>query len=162
MSKLERLRTAIEQASQQYHRLVLLVGTSGTGKTGLLRSLADRDGYEYRNVNLELSQRMLELSKKQRARQVERIMQSLAAEAGADVLILDNLEILFDTSLKVDPLGLLKSVSRNQTVVAAWNGDISDGFLTYAEPHHPEHTSYRKADVDVIVLQLDAGTKANI
>ena len=43
MSKLERLRTAIEQASQQYHRLVLLVGTSGTGKTGLLRSVAEQD-----------------------------------------------------------------------------------------------------------------------
>ena len=162
MSKLERLRTAIEQASQLYHRLVLLVGTSGTGKTGLLRSVAEQDGHDYRNVNLELSQRMLELSKKQRARQVERIMQSLAAKAKADVLILDNLEILFDTSLKVDPLGLLKSVSRNRIVVAAWNGDISGGFLTYAEPHHPEHTSYREADVDVIVLQLDAGTEANI
>ena len=105
---------------------------------------------------------MLELSKKQRARQIERLMQSMASEAPSEVIIIDNTEILFDTSLKVDPLRLLKSVSRNRTVVATWNGHMSDGFLTYAEPHHPEHVSYREADVDVSVVQLDAGTKANI
>jgi len=162
MSVISQLRTAIEQAERQYHRLVLLVGTSGTGKTGLLRTLAEQDGHEYRNVNLELSQRMLELSKKQRARQIERLMQALASEAASEVLVLDNSEILFDTTLKIDPLRLLKSVSRNRTIVAAWNGDLSDGFLTYAEPHHPEHQSYRETDVDVIIVQLDAGTKANI
>ena len=161
MSVLARLRTATEQAGQRYHRLVLLVGPSGSGKTGSLRALAEQDGDEYRNVNLGLSHRMLELTKKQRPRQVERLMQELVAEGTTVVIILDNLEILFDTSLKVDPLRLLKAVSRNRTVVAAWNGSLSDGFLTYAEPHHPEHRSYREEDVDVIIVQLGTKTTAN-
>ncbi|MBU0482850.1 MAG: BREX-3 system P-loop-containing protein BrxF, partial [Proteobacteria bacterium] len=41
-----------------------------------------------------------------------------------------------------DPLRLLQGLSRNKTVVASWNGAIIDGFLTYAEPAHPEYRRY--------------------
>lgn len=153
MPELEQLRKAIERAGQKYHRLVLLIGPSRTGKTGALRRLAEEGGYEYRNVNLELSQRMLELTKQQRARQVERLMHDLVDNAATEVVIFDNLEILFDTSLRLDPLRLMKAVSRNRTVIAAWNGQISGGFLTYAEPDHPEHQSYREEDLDVVAVR---------
>ncbi len=33
-------------------------------------------------------------------------------------------------------------LSRNQTVVAAWNGTIVDYSLTYAVPDHPEYRRY--------------------
>ncbi len=116
--------------------------------------LAEQNGWDYCNVNLELSRQMLELTKNQRARNVERLMKQILTESSVEVAVIDNLEILFDPRLQVDPLRLLKSLSRNVTVVAAWNGCIEDGFLTYAEPHHPEHRSYREADLEAIVVQL--------
>ncbi|MEN6474686.1 MAG: BREX-3 system P-loop-containing protein BrxF, partial [Syntrophaceae bacterium] len=42
----------------------------------------------------------------------------------ARVVLLDNIEILFDVSLKQDPLRLLQGLSRNTTLVAAWSGEI--------------------------------------
>jgi len=65
---------------------------------------------------------------------------TLAAQAA--LVLLDNIEILFDVHLKQDPLRLLQGLSRNRTVVAAWNGSIVDGHMTYAVPDHPEYRRY--------------------
>jgi hypothetical protein len=65
---------------------------------------------------------------------------TLAAQAG--LVLLDNIEILFDVHLKQDPLRLLQRLSRNKTVVAAWNGTIVDGHMTYAVPDHHEYRRY--------------------
>ncbi len=155
----KKLKEAMEQAQRSFHRLVLLVGPSGTGKTGVLRQLAESQGCPYLNVNLHLSQRMLELPRSRRPRQVDRIVSGLVDEHPGDVLVLDNLEILFDPSLQIDPMRLLKSVSRKQTIAAAWSGTLHDGSLTYAEPDHPEYRSYR--DVDVLVVSVSTKTAAN-
>ena len=81
----------------------------------------------------------------------------------SDVLLLDNLEILFDVRLKQDPLRLLQQLSRNKTIVVAWPGGVVDPheaydasarkeerrathdagrYLTYAVPDHPEYRRY--------------------
>ena len=150
---------AIAQARRSLHRLVLLVGPSGSGKTGILRQLAESESCVYLNINLHLCQRMLELPRSRRPHQVDRIFNSLVDENPGDLLVVDNLEVLFDPSLRVDPLRLLKAVSRKQTVVAAWNGTFHDGVLRYAEPDHPENRSCR--DVDVLVVAISKETTSS-
>lgn len=148
---LTKLYESLDLARQAFYRLVLLVGPIGSGKTALLRELAKRYACPKLNVNLELSQRLLDLPRSRRARQVDRMFRELIVSSNGDPVLLDNLEILFDPSLHLDPVRLLHSVSRNQTVVASWNGILRDGMLTYAEPDHPEYRSYRDADA-VFVL----------
>jgi hypothetical protein len=104
----------------------------------------------------QLSQRMLELPRNRRPRQVDRIFKDLMTEHPGDLIVLDNLEILFDPSLQIDPLRLLKSISRRQTLVAAWGGTFHDGVLTYAEPDHSEFKSYRDVDVLVVPVPTEA------
>jgi len=145
------LAEAVERAKTLYHRLVLVAGPAGSGKTPALRELAAQKGYGVLNVNFLLSQRMLELTKAQRSRQVERLLKELVDGGSTDVLVLDNLEILFDTNLRIDPLRLLQAASRNRTLVAAWNGTVEDGTLTYAVPDHPEYRSYK--NVAAIIVQ---------
>ena len=150
-----RMAEAVVQASRSFHRLVLVVGASGTGKTRVLRQLAESQGCRYLNINLLLSQRLLEFPRSKRPRQVDRIFNELIDEKQNEMLILDNLEILFDLSLQVDPLRLLLAASRKQTLVAAWNGTMHDGALSYAEPDHPEYKSYRNVGVLVVSLSTD-------
>jgi hypothetical protein len=145
-----KLEQAIEQAASQYYRLVVLAGAPGSGKTAVLQSVAQKTGCSLVNVNLELSKRMLELTRTQRSRQVERLLKEVIAAAPGDLVLLDNLEILFDPALEVEPLRLLQVSSRNRTIVASWNGSFRDGTLTYAEPGHPEFIQFKQTDAVII------------
>jgi RNase adaptor protein for sRNA GlmZ degradation len=151
------LTQAICQAGDLYHRLVLLAGPQGAGKTAALRAIAQAHDYPLINVNLQLCKAMLELTKSQRTRQVERLFKAIIAAVPAEVVLLDNLEVLFDPGLEVEPLRLLLNASRNQTLVAAWNGSFREGTLTYAEPGHPEFAQYKS--VEALVVPLDSAGK---
>jgi len=80
---------------------------------------------------------------------VSEIMAEIAT-TGQDGVILDRTEIMFDTSLQLDPLGLLKSLSRDKVMITMWSGSISNSRLYYAEPSHPEYKSYPIDDIIVI------------
>jgi hypothetical protein len=153
---LTHLVEAIQQATSQYFRLVIVAGPSKSGKTGALHVIQERFGYPLLNVNLELSKRMLELTRGQRSRQVESLLKELIAAAPGEVVLLDNLEILFDTGLEVEPLRMLQVSSRNRTIVASWNGTFIGGTLTYAEPGHPEFVQFKKIDAIVIPVGKSA------
>lgn len=148
-----KLNEAIEEASSRYFRIVILAGAHGAGKTMAMQSIARKTGYRIVNVNLELSKRMLEFARNQRSRQLERLLKEVIASTPGDVVLLDNLEILFDICLEVDPLRLLQVSSRNRTLVASWSGTYVSGTLTYAEPWHPEFVPFKQ--VDAVVLAID-------
>ena len=152
-----KLEQALQRQRGQYFRLVILAGPPASGKTAALQSVAQKLGCQLVNVNLELSKRMLELTRTQRSRQVERLLKEVIAAVSGDVVLLDNLEILFDTGLEVEPLRLLQVSSRNRTIVASWNGSFQDGTLTYAEPGHPEFIQFKQTEAVVITV----GTSAN-
>ncbi len=152
MPEIADIQKAVEQARGQYNRLVLLVGPPASGKTTLLRAFAEAAGCRYENVNLGLSRRMLEIPRLRRARQADRLFRDWIDQTAGDTLALDNLEVLFDVSLQLDPLRLLKAASRDRTLVAAWSGTLYEGVLTYAEPEHPEYRSYR--EIGVITLTV--------
>jgi ABC-type uncharacterized transport system ATPase component len=129
---------SLQAADRQYHRLVLLVGKSGSGKTRVLQAVAERLALTVVNINLELSRALLELTEKQRMLRVRTVFDDILRQRGSPVL-LDNIEILFDKTLRQDPLRLLRGVSRHRTVAATWNGTFAGGRLVYAEAGHDEH-----------------------
>ncbi len=143
----------LEEASGLYHRLVLLVGPAATGKTAALRAVSLRTGAPLVNLNLELSKRMLDLTERQRALAVANLVEDILAENAEDIVLLDNIEILFDVSLKLDPLRLLQGSARSRTLVAAWNGAVENNQLTYAEPGHPEYRKYLAKDCIIVPVQ---------
>lgn len=152
-----KLQQTIQQAANQYFRLVILAGIPGSGKTAALQSIAHEAGCQVVNVNLELSKKMLELTRTQRSRQVERLLKEVIAAVPGEVVLLDNLEILFDTGLEVEPMRLLQVSSRNRTVVASWSGTYVGGTLAYAEPGHPEFVQFKQVDAVVIPVSNSIG-----
>lgn len=153
----DRVIEKTEQALMMYHRLVLVVGAPGVGKTNVLKEVSSRVAAPLVNVNLELSRRMLDLTERQRLLELPRILSEIvdAVASNHDIVLLDNIEILFDASLKRDPLGLLQQLSRYKTVVAAWNGRIDDGYLVYAVPGHSEFRRYPLMDFLFVDLNAD-------
>ena len=147
-----KIQSAIEQVVGQYFRLVILVGAPSSGKTAALQSVAHKLVCKILNVNLELSKKMLGLTRTQRARQAERLLQEVIASSSGDVVLLDNLEILFDTGLEIQPLRLLQVLNRNRTIVASWNGSFHGETLIYAEPGHPEFMQFKQPEAVVVTV----------
>ncbi|HKZ86415.1 MAG TPA: BREX-3 system P-loop-containing protein BrxF [Anaerolineae bacterium] len=150
--------TSIEQTlprlHQAYYRLALIVGKPGTGKTELLRTLNEKTGHPLINVNLEVSQRLLDYTIAERPRLVPRLLGDVINEANSRVVLLDNLELLFDVSLKLNPLQVLQSLSRNVTIVASWSGTYANNALVYAEPWHAEYRQYSLGAQDCLVFPM--------
>lgn len=147
---ISRALACLEEAKHLYSRLAIVVGPSGAGKSALLAEMADRLSGKVVNVNLELSKRMLELTSRQRTLELGRLLSEAAFLDKSALAFLDNIEMLFEPALAQDPIRLLKSVARDCTVVVAWNGDVREGLLTYAEPSHPEY--YRTPVEDMVVV----------
>jgi DNA polymerase III delta prime subunit len=149
---LNKLKQSIQEAEALYHRLVLLAGKTGSGKTGVLKCVANDFDTAVININLGVSMELLELTSRQRSLKLQGILDQITSKTQSPV-ILDNLEILFDKDLKHDPLRLLQGLSRNRTVVASWNGLFNGNRLLYAETGHPEYRSYES--VDALIVNMD-------
>ena len=133
-----------------YYRLMLVVGPSRSGKTTALRRLSDERSWPLVNINLSLSERLLELTSRQRAFNASRLLNQVIEERPGDVLLLDNTEILFSSLLRQDPLRLLQGLARHRCVIASWAGHYDGGPLTYAVPSHPEFRQYENPDAVVV------------
>ena len=134
----------------RYHRLMLVVGPARSGKTTVLRQLSTKRSWPFVNVNLALSERLLDHTSRNRALHVSSLLDQVTKESPGEVLLLDNTEILFSTALRLDPLRLLQRIARHRSVIACWAGHYDDGLLTYAIPSHPEFKQYENPDAVVV------------
>ena len=134
LAKLERL---IGEIGDLNSKLILLVGPSRSGKTQLLRQLSAKLNIEPLNVGLELGRRLAATPNKERTE---------------DPLLLDNLELLFEPGLQINPLDLVRRLAHSKRVVAVWPGELRGDRLVYADMSHPEHRDYSRDGV--VVLEI--------
>ena len=152
----EKVVACIDGAEALYHQLILVAAPSGAGKTEALRKVAKSLRAPLVNLNLELSRRMLDLTGRERALRLPGLLDEVVGR-DAPLVLLDNIELLFDVAFQHDPLRLLQGVSRNRTIVATWNGTLENGYLSYAVPDHPEFRRYsRTARGDVVIVHAEA------
>ena len=147
VAMLPRLRQRVDEVASLHSRLILLVGPPGCGKTALLSGLADQASASVMNLGLELGRRLAKLPSIHRQLQAGRLLREIVNEhASGDLVLIDNIEQLFDTSLAINSVDLLKRQARARCVVAVWPGghrQSSTGQrLSYAETGHPEHRDY--------------------
>lgn len=140
---LERLERLAKDIGAFHSKLILLVGAPHSGKTDLLAAFAQRVDAQVLKVGSELGRRLAAIPHKQRHLEAGTELRSLAdAHAKDDLLLMDNIELLFDITLRLNPLDLLKRHANNRRVVAVWPGVLRDGRLAYAEMGHPEYRDY--------------------
>lgn len=147
---IEKLERLVDEVGALQSKLVLLIGAPNVGKTALLYSLAKSKGAKPLNTGALLGARLAGIPQRQRHLQTTLMLRELADQhTSGDILLMDNIEILFDRSLQLDPLELLKRHAHSRRVVAVWpgqlQGDATTGRLTYADIGHPEHQDYSLA-----------------
>lgn len=136
---LNKVSLGVEIASQMYHRLLIVVSNEEI-ESG--RYIGEALSIRRIDVGEKLSEDLLEVPARRRPLKVAGLLEDLLVDTEDDRILLDHIEILFNESLKVDPLSLLRSLSRRRLVVVMWRGEIEAGNLVYGFPEHPEYRSY--------------------
>ena len=140
---LEALNQRIDDVASLNSKLIIVIGPPRSGKTLLLNALAKRRQVGMVDVGAAFGRLLLALPGPRRHAEASGLFKDLAAANAADGLVLlDNIELLFDRSLQLNPLDLLKRQAHVRRVVAAWPGEFSGGRLTYATTGHPEYQDY--------------------
>lgn len=155
---IQELDRLVDEVGALQTKLVLLFDGRHSSKTALLRDLSNTKGVKPFNVGTELGSRLAGIPQRQRHLQATSILRELVDHhAPGDLLLLDNIELLFDRSLQLDPLELLKRHAHAKRVVAVWpgelQGDTRTGRLTYADMGHPEHRDYSLTGVVPFKIQ---------
>jgi hypothetical protein len=119
-----RLIDTIRTVAADRHKLVILLGVFNTGKTALLKDVASEINGKYVNLNLELTERLLTLPRRQYKDGVtaHKLIDVLCDELSPnqEPLLIDNIEILFSPELgKLNPIDTFKRMSRQRPIVLA-------------------------------------------
>lgn len=128
-----------ESLNDRYCRLLFITGDSPT-KYDLLHQIWN-DVNNTLHVGKELVMFLYDQVPEQRTKMtVDFFKQHLNKK---DRLYLTDIEILFDPSLRINPVNLFRDIARNQIVIVNWPGKInfSEGKLTYASPECAEFFS---------------------
>jgi len=150
LAELERL---IGEIGDLNSKLILLVGPSRSGKTQLLCQLGAKLNIEPLNVGLELGRRLAATPNSKRSFAAGELLRKIAdRERTEDPLLLDNLELLFEPSLQINPLDLVRRLAHSKRVVAVWPGELRGDRLVYADMSHPEHRDYSRDGVVVLTI----------
>ena len=137
------------------NNLLVVVGPAGSGKTHLVQELTATLNWPRVNLGKDASERLLSMTVRQRKLRAEEMIANVLDAAHQQKVCLDNTEILFDTTLALNPVLLLQNFSRNRRGIATWNGAFENGSLVYAYPEHPEYFKQLVSGFPVISLTDD-------
>lgn len=107
------------------------------------------------SLSERLSQTLLPLSKTKRESSVEDIIASLIDEALSNVVILKRIHVLFEPSLQLDPLKLLKELARQKPLIVFWPGVCNTVGISFSTPGRSDYQSYSTNDLaNVPIIRL--------
>jgi hypothetical protein len=149
------LLDTIRSTKGAYHKLTIIAGPSGAGKTRLLAQVATDLQLPCINLSLLLSQRLLSQTRRQRALRAEEVAIEVIDEHIQAGLCLDDTELLFDSTLSLNPLTFLQDISRNRLIVASWNGVLAVGQLRFGSAGHPDFFSQAVSGYPVVTVADD-------
>lgn len=110
-------------------------------------------GWPHLSVGQELGDVLLSELPQHRSRVARQWMPVRLGDVAPGPVLCTEIDLLFDPTLELDPLGLLRDVSRLCQMVVAWPGSYRGDVLAYAVPDHSHYRTWRKPAVDVVIVR---------
>ena len=139
-------------ASTHVEQLVLVSGGGWEIRTELLQAVASKLNFKYTAIGLPFAKELLGQSPTHRPLFISEMIEKLVQVANQG-LALDQIEILFDPELHIDPLRFVRTLSHGHLILLSWPGIYKSSRLIYAEPDHPEYRVYQVSDTLVYTLE---------
>lgn len=151
----ERVMALAGQIKAIPQAMVVIAGSRGSGKTRVANLLAEKGLGTYVNLSLALSRYRMTVEPGHDVGWPSDFMVSLLSSIGRDaMLILDNIEAVFQPQLQLNPLGWLLKMAREIPIIVVWPGSVLDGEFVFSTPNRPDY--FRQREQSVIVVNLGA------
>ena len=103
-------------------------------------------GLSHINISKGLSTSLMTVSASERSRFSQKwLIDTLTIFQNGPVLC-TRPDLLFDPSLKIDPLSLIRQAARIKQVIVLWPGEYSANTLSYAVPEHHHFRTWKVTD----------------
>ncbi|WP_028043431.1 BREX-3 system P-loop-containing protein BrxF [Candidatus Stoquefichus massiliensis] len=124
----------VEELNDIKHKLLLIIGQPGSGKSKLIREYSNETGIPI----VDLDKIFINTPSEKLMHEMKNFLSTYHQK----VLLLDNKKILYAKNSQIDLLAFLKELSEDIIVVATWNGKIEDGQLFHFCKDAPEDLIY--------------------
>lgn len=138
------LYTAAEAflADSSYYPCCLLVSPEIARLQQACDALERRYHWPTLSIGAELSDALLSRAPESRSRAVKPPLISALQQRGAEPVLCVDIDLLFEPTLALDPLALLRDLSRSVRLIVTWPGSVANGTLAYAVPAHARYRTW--------------------
>lgn len=143
---LNQLNKEIPLLSNKYQKL-LFIHESKSGDT--LKYFSKSKGYPYINLNLYLSEKLRKVKLENRPFKAVDLMDELI-EQYDNIICIDYIEILYEPTLRLNAIEVLKNLSRRAILLVAWRGEIVNGQLLHARAGYSDYSKTSADDIAII------------
>ncbi|GAB6615158.1 hypothetical protein ABE55_07705 [Bacillus thuringiensis] len=131
--KEEKLLKAIKGASNDHFKLIVISGRFKTGKTSLMKRIANDFNYMYLNLNLIMSKRLLQIKEEAYVTQSQDIIKGIFDEIDDKILFVDNIELLFSKEVaSLNPVEVFKNLARDKVIILSLPGRVKGDRIEYS------------------------------
>ena len=148
------VRSVLQTVRREHFRIIWVVGGSASDRTTVIRAVADAEDGAVLDVGRLLSAALIEIPSPHRAVSVDDAFSEMLSGGGKEVLCLDHLEILFETSLMLHPIDLVKNASRRFLLIASWPGTLTQDSLAFGPEDHPAHLKITRQDLECLIHSI--------
>lgn len=103
------------------------------------------------NLNYEISNKLHDVPRNDWDMHIDSVIGELSSVKDQQILI-DNIEILFSPEFNLNPLQILKRLSRTHVVIASWPGSYSDDQLFHGDIMDDEYFVAKSAEIEDIEI----------
>lgn len=140
------LKQEIGNLEKRWNKLLFLCNRNQQFKT----TLPIIDKLQEVNVNHVISEGLLYINDSNYPFHIKEVLLSVLNDS-TQTYYLKHIDILFDPSLKIHPIRMLESISKEYKLVVEWPGIYEENNLIYAEHGHPEYFTCRDFEGKVII-----------
>lgn len=150
----EELLESLKRLDFNYYKLILIVNNDSSKLTEFLISFSQENKIKYINLNLELSKKLVEIPIVERWKFINKAIKEIVIDNQFETIILDNIDILFEEHLKIDPILEIKNISKYKKLIVSFNGRVEDKYIIYSIPSEKEYKKYKINEMDFIILNF--------
>lgn len=126
-------------------RILFIVGGPGSGKSRVIRELAEQDSWKYIEAKDLIDEAFIEINREERPAHAKEVICNSLKAYNAKVVLIDSIDVLFVPILNIDPIALLRDISKEYPIVVGWKGTFDGEKLHLEHNNNPEYFSYKVA-----------------